>query len=121
MNRPLSLQQANSICNTYQFLEGAPYDKDFQGTTPVLAVLTVPFEEQAQQNFIDDFDLLGYVDLKPYDESKGFDVIVLARYEPDREICVWMDLRSFVKRNIQQVVNYHKNFINTNSGEGIAV
>ncbi len=108
MNKPLTLEQAQKICNTYQFLEGKPYDKEFASTTPITAVLVAPFDEKSQQEFMDDYDMLGYTDLKPYDPQKGYDVIVVARYEPDQEICLWMDVRSFVKKNMKQVATYHQ-------------
>ena len=111
MNKPLTYEQAQHICNTYHFLEGTPYDQDFSGTTSIEAVLVVPFQEQDQQEFIDDFDLLGYTDLKPYDARNGYDVVVLARYMPDEEICLWMDVRSFIKKNINQVARYHRAYI----------
>jgi hypothetical protein len=108
MNKPLTLEQAEKICRNYQFLEGMPYDKEFSNTTPVLSVMVAPYKEQAQQELIDDYDMLGYTDLKLFDPKEGYDVIVVARYQPDEEICLWMDIRSFVKRNIMQVAQYHK-------------
>ncbi|RYZ49154.1 MAG: hypothetical protein EOP49_17005 [Sphingobacteriales bacterium] len=108
MNKPLTLEQANNICLTYQFLEGTPFDRDFGNTTPILSVVVAPYQEQAQQEFMDDYDLLGYTDLSAYNPADGYDVIVIARYQPDEEICLWTDLRSFVKKNINQVARYHK-------------
>lgn len=108
MNKPLTLEQAEAICKNYQFLEGKPYDKEFNNTTPIQAVLVAPFEEYAQQEFVDDFDLFGYANIAPYKPDEGYDVIVLARYKPDTELCIWMDIRNFVKRNIIQVAKYHK-------------
>ena len=111
MNKPLSLTQAQQICSTYQFLEGQQYDKAFGNTTPIIAVLVAPFDEKAQQEFMDDFDLLGYTDLRPYDPSQGYDVIVVSRYQPDEEICLWMDVRSFVKRNMHQVAACRQQYL----------
>ena len=108
MNKPLTLEQAEAICKNYQFLEGKPYDKEFFNTTPIQAVLVAPFEECAQQEFVDDFDLFGYANIAPYKPEDGYEVIVLARYKPDTELCIWMDIRDFVKRNIVQVARYHK-------------
>jgi hypothetical protein len=65
--------------------------------------------------------MLGYTNLNPYESNGGFDVIVVARYHPDNEICVWMDLRSFVKNNMKQVASYHKtHLVTSNSGNEIA-
>ncbi|HRO41650.1 MAG TPA: hypothetical protein PL009_02365 [Flavipsychrobacter sp.] len=111
MHKPLTLEQAQKICGSYQFLKGMPYDKDFHNATPILAVMIAPFQEQAQQEFMDDYDMLGYTDLKSFNEKDGYDVIVIARYQHDQEICLWMDVRSFVKRNMIQVVKYHKSHI----------
>jgi len=118
MNKPLTLEQAEKICCSYQFLEGMGYDKEFTNTTPILAVMVAPYKEQSQQEFIDDYDMLGYTDLNSFDATEGYDVIVVARYQPDEEICLWMDIRSFVKRNMMQVAKYHKeHIITTNTNE----
>jgi len=118
MYKPLTLEQAEKICGSYQFLEGMPYDKEFTNTTPILSVMVAPYMEQAQQEFMDDYDMLGYTDLKPFNTNEGYDVIVVARYQPDEEICLWMDIRSFVKRNMMQVAKYHKaHIIATNTNE----
>lgn len=95
------------------------YDQEFPHTTPILAVIVAPFNEQAQQEFMDDFDLLGYTDLSPFRVEEGYEVIVVARYQPDEAICLWMDIRSFVKRNMMQVAKYHKAHI-VNAGNEIA-
>lgn len=108
MNKPLTLEQAEKICLSYQFLEGRPYDSEFSNTTPIQAVLVAPFEEKAQQEFMDDYDMLGYTDLRPFEGGKGYEVIVVARYQPDSEICLWMDVRTFVKKNMQKVASYRK-------------
>ena len=121
MNKPLTRTQAEKICLSYQFLEGKPYDREFNNVTPVVAVLVAPFKEQAQQEFMDDFDLLGYTDLQAYDSQDGFDVIVVARYQPDEEICLWMDIRNFVKRNLSQVADYHKKHLVASGPDRIAV
>lgn len=121
MNKPLTLDQAHKICLNYQFLEGMPYDQEFPNTTPVLAVIVAPFSEQAQQEFMDDFDLLGYTDLSPFRAEEGFEVIVVARYQPDEAICLWMDIRSFVKRNMTQVARYHKAHVLKTSRNEVAV
>ena len=120
MNKPLTLEQAEKICRSYQFLEGKPYDKEFTNTTCILSVMVAPYNEQAQMEFVDDYDLLGYTDLKPFDAKDGYDVIVVARYQPDEEICVWMDVRSFVKRNMMQVARYHKAHIIATNENGVA-
>lgn len=118
MNKPLTLEQAEKICRSYQFLEGKPYDKEFKNTTSVLSVMVAPYKEQAQMEFMDDYDLLGYTDLKPFETKEGYDVIVVARYQPDEEICLWMDIRSFVQRNMRQVAQYHKaHFMTTHPNE----
>jgi hypothetical protein len=111
MNKPLTLEQAETICRNYQFLESKPYDKEFTGTTPVVSVMVAPFKEQSQQEFMDDYDMLGYTDLSPYNAKEGYDVIVVSRYQVDFEICLWMDIRSFVKRNMQEVASYRKEHI----------
>jgi len=120
MNKPLTIEQAEKICRNYQFLEGMSYDADFNNTTPILNVMVAPFSEDAQQEFMDDFDLLGYTDLKPFNGKEGYDVIVVARYHHDREICLWMDVRSFVKRNMMQVATYHKEHIIANHKNELA-
>lgn len=120
MNKPLSFSQAQNICSSYQFLLGASYDKNFTSTTPVLSVMIAPADEQAQQDFMDNYDKLGYTDLNPYPVEQGYEVIVVARYQPDEEICLWMDLRSFVKRNMKQVAGYHKvHLLSSDAGNGI--
>jgi hypothetical protein len=120
MNKPLTLAQAQNICSAYQFLEGASYDKDFPTTTPIQAVLVAPYREMEQENFVDDFDQLGDADLMAYNPKDGYDVIVLARYKPDNEICVWMDLRTFVKKNMAEVAKYHKRYVISSSGNEVA-
>lgn len=98
MNSPLTLEEANKICEDYQFLVGMPYDKIFERTTPVLAVLVAPFRECDQQDFVDDYDIFGKADMKSYNPARGFSVIVLARYVPDTEICLWMDIETFLRK-----------------------
>lgn len=120
MNKPLTLEQAQNICLNYQFLEGTPFDREFGNTTPILAVLVAPYEEQAQQQFMDDYDLLGYTDLSAFSSAEGYDVIVVARYQPDEEICLWTDVRSFVKKHIRQVAKYHKAYIISDTTGGVA-
>jgi len=115
MGNPLTLQQAINICNSYQFLEGKPYDKEFLSVSPILAIMIAPYTEQAQQDFMEDYDLLGYTNLDAYNSGPGYEVIVVSRYQPDEEICIWMDIRSFVKRNMIQVARYHKAHIIANS------
>ncbi len=122
MNKPLTFHQAQHICSTYHFLEGTPYDQEFPGTTPIQAVMVAPYGEQAQQEFVDDFDILGYTDIKPYNEKDGYDVIVLARYLHDREICLWMDVRTFVSKNIKQVASSRKlHLLSSRYDTGVAV
>ena len=116
MSRPLTLTQAEHICSTYQFLEATSYDKEFPNATPILSVVVAPYRELAQQDFIDDYDLLGYTDLSAYNSKEGYDVIVIARYQHDHEICLWMDIRNFVKRNMMSVAKQHKSYILSDGG-----
>ena len=108
MNKPLTLEQAENICLSYQFLEGGAYDAQVPGTTPILDVLVAPYKEQAQLAFMDDYGMLGYTDLSMFNAKDGYEVIVVARYQHDEEMCLWMDLRSFVKNNMMQVARCHK-------------
>ncbi len=118
MNTPLTFEQATKICNTFSFLAGKPYDKDFVHARCIEAVVVAPYEELAQQDFVDNYDQLGYTDLNAYNCSEGYDVILITRYEHDQEICLWMDLRSFVKKNIMKVAEYHKTTILATGTEG---
>ncbi len=118
--KPLTLEQAEQICNNYHFLEGMPYDKEFTQTTAILSVVVAPYKEETQTEFMDDFDLLGYTDLKAYQSGDGYDVIVIARYQPDEDICLWMDIRSFVRRNMQEVSGYRQSYIRLKEGNELA-
>lgn len=120
MNRPLTLEQAEKISLSYQFLEGTPYDQSVPGTTAILDVLVAPYKEQAQLAFMDDYGLLGYTDLSAFDSKDGYEVIVVARYEHDEELCLWMDLRSFVKKHTMEVARYHKAHMISGSGYQVA-
>lgn len=121
MNKPMTRKQASHICDHYQFIAGMAYDPAVPGTSPVLGVMVAPFSEEAQREFIDDMDLLGYTDLNAFDVDGGYDVIVLSRYLQDEEICVWMDLRSFVKQNMARVVQQRKKCMPAATGDKVVV
>lgn len=99
--RPYTYKQAAIIAESFQFLKGRPYDKAFTGTTPVLAVVVAPYGEVAQEQFMDRYERTGKIDLHRYDPENGFDVVVIARYQHDMEIYLWMDVETFAHNNIQ--------------------
>lgn len=98
---PYTYKQAVIIAESFQFLKGRAFDKEHAGTTPVLDILVVPFDEEAQDLFMDEYSLTGSKDLHRYHGlDAGFEVIVVARYVHDPEIYLWMDVQSFAQNNL---------------------
>jgi len=99
MNSPMTLEQATKTCEEYQFLIGQPYDASIGFTTPILAVIVAPYEEDDQQVFLDEYERKGHANLKRYNAQKGYAAIAVATYIPDVEIYLWKDVRVCVNEH----------------------
>jgi len=100
----LSLQQAKQIANSSQFLVGCSFDKYFPNATPILCITPCPSNELLKERFVDDYDCFGTTDLEDYMDEKEFDVIVIARALPDKEVCIYVSLKTFLENNQVRMV-----------------
>jgi hypothetical protein len=97
---PYTYKQATAIAESFQFLKGKAYDKAYPQTTPVLDVIVVPYEEDAQLNFMDNYKPEEACEMGRHSADGNFEVIVIASYNHDKEIYLWMDIQNFIQRNI---------------------
>ena len=90
--------QAELASKAYQFLKGMPFDKDYSDTTSVLAVAVVADLQSEKENLVSHFDYYGETDSYKCLNASAYDVIVIARYEPE-DVCVYCNLRSYLQNN----------------------
>ena len=100
----LTLKQALAISKASQFLVGLPYDRDYPGATAILCITVCPYRDDLKERFVEDYDLFGTTDLTEYIDEDVFDVIAIARNAPEQEVCLYMDLRSYMGNNRVKMV-----------------
>jgi len=83
---------------------GLPFDQDHPGATPILCITACPYKEDLKERFVEDYDCFGTTDLTEYIDEDAFDIVVIARNTPDQEVCLYMDLRSYMQNNSVKMV-----------------
>jgi len=99
-----SLQQAITLSRASQFLVGMPFDQDFPEATEILCITPCPSRDEARNKFLDDYDCFGSTDLTEYIDEDAFDVVVIARNRPDKEVCLTVNLKTFLYNNKLRMV-----------------
>ncbi|RYZ40241.1 MAG: hypothetical protein EOP49_29660 [Sphingobacteriales bacterium] len=98
------MKQAIAIANSSQFLVGSSFDKYYPNTTPIICIAACPADESLMERFVEDYDSFGTTDLADYEAEQYFDVVVIARHLPDREVCIHVPLKTFLKNQQEKMV-----------------
>lgn len=98
---PYSLQEAEKLCQEYQFLIGKSFSSD---SNAVIECVTVsPFDETSRKRFLIYYFLFNNAESALSHEYKGllYDIIVIARSLQDEHELLQEDLNAWIEENKQ--------------------